>query len=53
MTSEGRSSSAAKEELEEKLEAGDTAVTEPSGWDQKRHWDLDKGEEHVRYRRRW
>jgi hypothetical protein len=37
-----------------KLEAGDDIVTEKSqGWDPKRHWDLDEGDEHVRYRRRW
>jgi hypothetical protein len=43
-----------KDDAGGKLEAGDTIGVEKSGgWDPKRHWDLDEGDEHVRYRRRW
>ena len=37
-----------------KLEAGDTIISEKQVRnDPRRHWNLDEGDEHVRYRRNW
>lgn len=28
-------------------------TAETKGWTSRRHWDLDEGDEHIRYRRKW